>query len=214
MKTVYAIPGLATTEALFQFTHLNNARLKVLSWPEITKEDNLQSYAKKFLDQIDSSHPFYLLGVSFGGMLCAEISLLIQPEKTILISSCKCTKELAPMLKFYNAIPLYSLLNDKLLKRMTKNSRWILGFEKKFMSEFLAMVNSMKPGYIKQSIRCIVQWNQHNCHRPDIIHIHGNADKLLTYTSVKADYTIKDGNHAMIINKADEINNLLNKIIV
>ena len=105
-------------------------------------------------------------------------------------------------------------MNDKMLKRMTKNSRWILGFEKKFMPEFLSMVNSMKPGYIKNSIHCIVNWKQHNCLRPDIIHIHGDADKLLTYSSVKADYTIKGGNHAMIINKATEINHLLNQIIV
>lgn len=214
MKTVYAIPGLATTEELFQFTHLNNAKLKVLSWPEITSQDTLQSYAKRFLNQIDTSHPFCLLGVSFGGMLCAEISLLTKPEKTILISSSKCSKELAPMLKLFRQLPLYSLLSDKMLKHMTRNSRWILGFEKKFMPEFLSMVNSMKPGYIKNSIHCIVNWKQHNCYRPDIIHIHGDADKLLIYGSVKADYTIKGGNHAMIINKADEINDLLNKIIV
>jgi len=214
VKTVYAIPGLATTEELFQLTHLSNARLKVLSWPEITSQDTLQSYAKKFLDQIDTSHPFYLLGVSFGGMLCSEISLLIKPEKTILISSCKCSKELAPMLKLFRQLPLYSLMNDKMLKRMTKNSRWILGFEKKFMPEFLSMVNSMKPGYIKNSIHCIVNWKQHNCHRPDIIHIHGEADRLLTFGSVKANFTIKGGNHAMIINRSHEINHLLNQIIV
>lgn len=214
MKTVYAIPGLATTEELFQFTHLTHARLKVLTWPEIKKDDTLQSYAKKFLEQIDSSHPFYLLGVSFGGMLCAEISLLIKPEKTILISSCKCKHELAPMLKLFRSVPLYALLNDKLLKHMTLNSRWILGFEKKFMPEFLIMVNSMKPDYIKNSIRCIVNWKQHDCYRPDIIHIHGDADRLLPYGSVKANYTIKGGNHAMIINKSDEINKLLDTIIL
>lgn len=213
MKTVYAIPGLATTDALFQFVQLNNTKLKVLDWPDISKDDNLQSYAEKFIKQIDISQPFYLLGVSYGGMLCSEISLIINPEKTILISSCKCTKELAPMLKFFKMLPLYNLISDAMLKKMTRSSRWILGFEKKFMPEFLSMVNSMKPGYIKRSINCIVNWQQHNCHRSDIIHIHGDADRLLVYNSVQADFTIKGGNHAMIIDKADEINKILNSII-
>jgi len=78
---VYAIPGLGTTKKLFVNTHFINAELIALNWPVVEKNDDMKSYARKFLQQIDTSTPFCLLGVSFGGMLCAELAQLCSPKK-------------------------------------------------------------------------------------------------------------------------------------
>lgn len=213
MKTIYAIPGLATTGELFKYIKLNNALLKTLEWPPIIKGETMQSYARKFLKQIDETKSFALLGVSFGGMLCSELALITKPERTILISSCKCANELPAILKLFSKIPVYNIMSDKILKGMAINSRLILGFDKKFMPEFEEMVFSMERDYLKYSMDCIVNWDNTNCHRKDITHIHGDADRLLVYRSVKADYTIRGGTHAMIINNAREINTILNSLL-
>ncbi len=213
MKKIYAIPGLATTKELFAKLKLNNAELVVLEWPTIDKGESLQEYAKKFLKQIDTSQPFILMGVSFGGMLCSEISLLTQPEKTIIISSCKCAKELPLSLKVFSKFPIYRALSDHKLKSMAYRLRYFLGFEKTYDPVFKSMLFSMKKDYLKYSIDCILKWKNNHCQRKDLIHIHGDADKLLFYKNVKADYTIKDGTHGMIVNDADEISQLLNSLL-
>lgn len=213
MKTVYAIPGLATTKELFQFVKLNNAKLVCLDWPHIEEGETMRSYAQKFAKQIDTTKPFVLMGVSFGGMLCSEISLLVKPEKTILISSSKCFNELPPTIRVFNKIPLHHVMTEGMLREMALNSRLIIGFDKVFMPEFERMVKAMQPNYFKYSIDCIVNWTNKNCYRNDIIHIHGDADKLLLYRNVKSDYTIRGGNHSMIVNNAEEINAILNRLI-
>ena len=86
---IYAIPGLGTTEKLYKNLNIKDVEIIVLKWPIPSKNDTMQSYAHKFLPQIKTDQPFCLLGVSFGGMLCCELSEFISPEKIILISTSK-----------------------------------------------------------------------------------------------------------------------------
>ena len=63
MKTIYAIPGLATTGKLFENMHINGVDVKILQWPEPKSGMKLNDYAKLFIEQIDKTKPFSLLGV-------------------------------------------------------------------------------------------------------------------------------------------------------
>lgn len=209
---VYAIPGLGTTEKLFVNTQFINAELIALNWPISEKSDDMKSYARKFLPQIDTSSPFCLLGVSFGGMLCAELAKLCSPQKIVLISSCKLRKELPWYLRIYKYFPLHKIINDKLHRYIAYEAKWILGFGSAFVPEYLEMVNSMKTDYFKNSINMIVNWDAKDFSNK-IIHIHGTNDKLLKHKMVKADYLIKGGSHAMIIFNAKEINNIIDREI-
>ena len=47
----------------------------------------------------------------------------------------------------------------------------------------------------------------------NVIHIHGTADRLLPYRYVKADYIINNGEHVMIMDKGEEVSELLKKLI-
>ena len=209
---IYAIPGLGTTEKLFVNTHIVNADLIALSWPIPDKQDTMQSYARKFLSQIDTSVPFCLLGVSFGGMLCAELAKLCTPQKIILVSSCKLRKELPWYLRIFKYIPLHKILSDKQHRFIAYEAKWFLGFGSAFVPEYLAMVNSMKKDYFKNSINIIVNWDAKDFSNK-IIHIHGTNDRLLKHNIVKADYLIKGGTHAMIIFNAKEINKIIEQEI-
>ena len=83
----------------------------------------------------------------------------------------------------------------------------------KIIEEFHAMTDSMEKEYFKRAINCIINWDQAECSNANIIHIHGTADRLLQYKNIKADYSIKNGSHAMVVNKAEEISKILNKIL-
>ena len=207
---IYAIPGLGTTEKLYVNTKIEGVEIIVLKWPEVNKNDTMQSYAKKFISQIDTSVPFCLLGVSFGGMLCTELSKIISPQKTFLISTCKSRKELPWFIKMMKHISLHKIISEKQHRKMAYQGRWIIGFGKAYIPEFLGMVNSMTENYFKYCINIIVNWEGKEPLK-NSIHIHGDADRLLWYKYVKSDYTIKQGSHAMVVFKAEEINTIIKK---
>jgi hypothetical protein len=214
---IYAIPGLGTTEQLFSNTAIKGAQFYILDWPLPEKDDTMQSYAKKFLPQIDTSKPFCLMGVSFGGMLCTELSKIISPQKTFLISTCKSRNELPWFIRFFKYMPVYKYISESGHRKMAYRGRWIIGFGKAYIPEFLGMVSSMKKNYFRYCMHMIVNWNGMGFPK-NALHIHGTADRLLLYRYVKADHAITDGSHAMIVFRAEEINKIVEeevgKIIV
>ena len=205
---IYAIPGLGTTEKLYINTKIEGVEIIVLKWPIPDKKDTMQTYARKFLQQINTSNPFCLLGVSFGGMLCTELSKLLSPKKTFLISTSKLRKELPWFIRLMKPIPLHKLISEKQHRQMAYHGRWAIGFGKAYIPEFLGMIDSMTENYFKYCINIIVNWD--NTDLPaNSVHIHGNSDKLLWYKNVTSDYTIDGGSHAMIVFQAEEINQII-----
>lgn len=207
---IYAIPGLGTTEKLYVNTKIKGVEIIVLDWPTPEKNDTMQSYARKFLPQINTNIPFCLLGVSFGGMLCTELSNIISPQKTFLISTCKSRKELPWFIKMMKYLSLHKIISEKQHRKMAYQGRWIIGFGTAYIPEFLGMVNSMTENYFKYCINIIVSWEGKALPK-NSIHIHGDADRLLWYKYVSPDYTIHNGSHAMIVFQAEEINKIIEK---
>ena len=212
MIKVYAILGLGTTKELFANLRITNAEVIVLDWPLLEKKDSMQSYAKKFLPFIDVSKPFYLLGVSFGGMICTELNKLISPVKTFLISTCKTSHELPWFIKIVKYIPIHLLFSEYFLRKLAYYGRGVVGFGNDYIFEFLRMINQMQENYFKNSINIIVNWNNKILPK-NAFHIHGTNDKLLSHKNVVADYLIDGGSHAMIVFKAKEINAIIEKIM-
>jgi hypothetical protein len=207
---IYAIPGLGTTEKLYVNTRIDNAEVVVLKWPTPEKNDTMKTYARKFLDQMDLSKPFCLLGVSFGGMLCTELSKITSPEKVFLVSTSKLRKELPWFIRAMKYIPIHKLLSETNHRKMAYQGRWFIGFGKAYIPEFLGMVDSMMENYFRHCIQIIATWDNRQMPQK-AVHIHGNADKLLLYKCVSAHYTIQNGSHAMIMYHADEVNDIIAK---
>lgn len=207
---IYAIPGLGTNEKLYVNTHIKNHQIVILNWPIPTLNETMESYAKKFLPQIDQTKPFCLLGVSFGGMLCAELSKTTTPFKLFLVSTCKTRMELPWYLKIFKHIPIHKIVGEKYHRKLAYHGKWFIGFGNAYIPEYLGMVNSMTENYFKFCINMIVNWKGKD-YGKNIIHIHGTNDRLLRYKYVKSDYTIKGGSHAMIVFNAAEINSIIEK---
>ena len=211
METIYTIPGLGTTKDLFKNITIPNHTLKVLNWPTPEPQWILSDYAKAFIDQIDTSSPVNLLGVSFGGMLCCEIADLIKTNKLVLVSSCKNKNELPARIKFLKLFPFQNIVSDKRYRKLVSKLSWFIGFEKKDLPEFKGMVESMPSNYFKLCINMIVNWERERTSQA-IYHIHGNADNLLPHNKIKNFELIENGNHALIVYKAEEVNYILKKV--
>jgi pimeloyl-ACP methyl ester carboxylesterase len=209
LEIIYAIPGLGTTKELFQNIAVPNHEIKVLNWPPLNENYSLKEYAACFISQIDVAKPVNLMGVSFGGMLCSELAELLETKKVILISSCKDVSEFPLLLKTAKSLPVYKLFSEKVCIALVKDSWRFLGFEKSFESTFFKMIDRMPENYFLYAVNYILNWNK-TASKKSFIRIHGTADKLLTYYH-KSFHLIQGGSHAMIVNRADEINAILNK---
>ncbi len=210
MKCIYAIPGLGTTEELFQNISVLNFKIIVLKWPQPKENYSLKEYAACFLSQIDVSKPSILMGVSFGGMLCSELAEIVSTDKVILISSCKDQSEFPLSLKIIRALSLNRLFSERTLRRIIKSSRGLLGFEKAFEPCFYEMIDKMPKDYFSNSANYILNWRK-NKSTQSFVRIHGTRDRLLNYFDKTKFYLINGGSHAMVLNRANEINSILNK---
>ncbi|MES2679303.1 MAG: alpha/beta hydrolase [Bacteroidota bacterium] len=212
MEIIYAIPGLGTTKDLYSNISVANHEIKVLDWPVPEKDLSLESYALKFLDQIDQTKPVNLIGVSFGGMICSELAEKIKVNKLVLISSCKNRTEFPLLLKLVRVIPLYRAFSDSLIRAIAKTKRQFIGFEKSFEPTFVAMIDQMPQNYFSNCIAYILNWERRT-NNSTPVHIHGTADRLLIHSKIKNYHPVKGGSHAMVLSDASEINVILNKVM-
>ncbi len=212
MLNVYCIPGMGVDGRLFKNLKLNNCLIHHIKWETPFKNESLASYAMRLAKQIDTSQSFALIGVSFGGMCCMEIAKKLKPVKTFIVSSSKSRAEVPQKIKIWTNIPLYKYISDSTYKNAAFLLKKQFGVTTEEQSKrFREMLDASPKDYFKGAVHCIMKWD--NKEYPEsVVHIHGNADQILPHRLISnCDYTIKNGTHFMIINKADEINKIINK---
>jgi hypothetical protein len=206
---VYFISGLGADSRVFSYLKLpSNIEPVFIEWLIPAKNESIQNYARRMSSTIDISQPFIIIGLSFGGILASEMSQFLKPKKIILISSVAQRSELPIYYKIAGVLKLASLLPAKTASHPNFLTYWALGIhtenEKKLVKEnFVA-----NTGFSKWAIKEILNWKQ--SHPPkNVIRIHGNNDRLLPITNFSPEYIIEKGSHFMIVNKADEISEIL-----
>lgn len=75
-----------------------------------------------------------------------------------------------------------------------------------------AILESSDPEFTKWAIHAILCWRNMEV-PPNLTHIHGTGDLLLPYKYVKADYTVEQGEHVMIMEKHNEVSQILKQLI-
>ena len=81
--------------------------------------------------------------------------------------------------------------------------------EKQLLKQILINTD---PTFLKWAIDKIVYWTNLSITK-NLIQIHGSNDKILPSTFVNCNLIIKNGGHLMVLNKADELNRLLQKLL-
>lgn len=206
---VYCIPGLGMTTRLFKDLRLPNCNIIYIKWISPLKNETLPEYAGRLSTQIDSSKPFVLIGVSFGGMLAIEIAKKLQPLQTILVSSSKVSAELPSQLLIFKYIPLHLALSDVMCLKLAWLIKNKLGVTKELEPVFKELLVLPPENYYSRAIHMILHWKNETV-PSGVIHIHGNSDRILFYKkNIDYDHIIEDGTHFMILDRADEISKII-----
>ena len=107
---VYLMPGMAANPLIFEHIKLPEDEFQIhwLEWKIPVKNESLESYAKRMIEDI-SHDSIVLLGVSFGGILVQEMSKYMTLKKLFVVSSVKSHHELPKHLKLLKYITNFLL---------------------------------------------------------------------------------------------------------
>jgi pimeloyl-ACP methyl ester carboxylesterase len=212
LKKVYFISGLGADKRAFSFLDLSFCEPVFIEWIKPLKNESLQGYALRLKEQIKESGAI-IVGVSFGGMLATEIAKTDSTAKIIIISSNKIKKEFPKIFLTGKYLPVYKWLPSSILKKgAIMRSLFFSPKGENQKKIFQQILKDTDTNFTKWAVYSILHW-QNDVIPGNVTHIHGASDKLLPYRLVKADYTIKDGTHLMIMNQPEEISGLLKKLI-
>jgi esterase/lipase len=212
---VYFMPGMAANPAIFEYIKLPADQFKIhlLEWIIPTKNETIESYAKRMNEKIEHENPV-LIGVSFGGVLVQEMSKQIQYRKLIIISSVKSKYELPIKMRLAKISKVYKLLPTKFVRNFESFAKYAFGETiKKRVKLYKKYLSVADTHYLDWAIENMVSWSQDEA-IPNVIHIHGDSDPVFPIKNITNCITIKGGTHIMIINKYKWFNENLPKLIL
>jgi len=211
---IYLFPGQGSDERLFKHLVLPEGYDTLhISYPVPEKHETLAEYSIRFIEEIDRSTPYILVGVSLGGMICTELSDTLSPLKTILISSAKTTHELPGRYTFQQHFPLNRIIPKRLTKAGARLLQGIVEPDRKHDKEtFKEMLKAKDPLYLKRTVDMIINWDR-STYSNKIIHIHGDRDHTIPIKNVEYDYLMEEGSHMMMLTRAGEINEIIAYIL-
>lgn len=212
---VYLIPGQGADYRLynnlvidrkFEAVHIDFIR------PE--KGVSMYNYARLLAQQIDTTDEYSIIGVSLGGMLAVELTELLNPQTTIIISSAKNRPELPGRYRFMRYFPVNKIIPSFLYKAGAKVAQPLIEPDRKYGKEiFIQMLNDKDAKFLKRSANMIINWKRKDF--PDnIYHIHGTNDHTIPHKNVDATHCIEGGSHMMVLTRGSEISKIVNRILL
>ncbi len=199
---------MGADERAFSRLDLSFCRPVFVKWIKPLPNEGLADYALRLSSQIREEEPL-IVGLSFGGVLAIEIAKRKPVRKVVLISSAKTDREIPFYYKWLRFVPLHRMITlntlhaaNQLVYRLMRVTH---KEDKKVFSRMLRVTDA---DLLKWSIDQLARW-KNTSFPPHTCHIHGTADLMLPYRFIKADHTVKGGQHLMLISRAEEISKLL-----
>ncbi len=213
LKDIYCVSGLGADERVFQKLKLEGYQPVHIRWVEPERNESIADYAKRLTEQINSDTPI-VIGLSFGGIIAVEIAKQINTEKVILISSTKNQQEVPFYFKIFRWLPIYRLIPARIILWFGQLlAAWFFSLETLAERQlFKAILLDTDAKFMKWAIDRVVTW-KNELIPENIYHIHGESDRIFPYRFVHEDFKIKRGGHFMIMNQAEKVSNLIQKIV-
>ena len=212
---VYFLPGLAANPSIFKNIKLDPDVFEsyYLEWMIPYYNESIVDYALRFCGEVKHENAV-LIGVSFGGIIAQEMSLVCQFKKIIIISSVKNRDELplhfqlAGKTKAYKLVPTSLFAqNIDLLSKFAFNKTIV-----KRLDLYKLYLSITDKRYLDWAIEQVVLWEQ-TAYDPNLVHIHGDLDTIFPIDNIKDCIVVKGGTHVMILNKYRWLNENLPKLI-
>jgi len=212
---VYFISGMCYNCSVFDKLMLPRGFKKVyINWHIPRSEESLNEYAHTMAKSIDVSHPFVLVGYSFGAVIIQEMNSFLSPLKSVIISSFKSEAEIPTL---FRAVKIANLI-EKVPMSVYSSTEFITNAFNRFVyhmpaAELSEVMTYTDPVYIRWAIKQITDWVPANKYK-HLYHIHGTQDQIFPYELIKNAFPVEDGDHLMVLKKADIVSSILSGILL
>ncbi len=206
---LYALSGLGVDSRLFK--HLDiNYELIPIEWIEPLPDESIDSYTKRLSQPINTSEEFGILGVSFGGIIATEMSKLLEPKLTVLISSAETKHELRTIYRFLGYLNIIKYIPISWFKIPKFPSLYIFGTKNKAL--LYPILEDTDPKFAKWAINTLLIW-KNNTKLKEVLKISGSHDKLLPANKHSNIVLIPNEGHFIIADRAKKVSQLINTYI-
>lgn len=212
---VYFISGMCYNCKVFDKLTLPPGYKKVyIEWYIPRPDESLSEYAHTMAKDIDTSSPFILIGYSFGAVVMQEMTMFLQPEKCIIISSFKSKREIPILFQAVRKVNLMEYMPKRFFSSTdfitTAFNRFVYNASNSDLAEYMTVTD---PVYIRWALENITDW------MPDyktehLYHIHGTADQIFPYDRIEDVFPVDEGDHLMVVKKADIVSSILDIILL
>lgn len=213
------LPGLGADPRLFEPQRGAFPALFSPEWLVPRDHESLSSYAARMAAVIRARVPagaeMVLGGVSFGGMLAAEMSAILRPRTLVLIGSALSPREIAPGMRV--AATLGRFVPHAMGERSKKLGRVFirqLGPMGRKDREFLeTMIDAVPFSFLRWAGGAIFGWRGASpaC---AMVRIHGDKDRIIPLPAAGVDVVLKNAGHVPSVSHADEVNGVLRKLML
>ena len=201
---IYTISGLGADQRVYQKLQLDYTLIP-LDWIDPLKNETIEDYSIRLSSKIDQSQPFILIGVSFGGLVATEISKVLKPRLTILLSTVEVKSELPLLYRLFGKTRIIEIIPTFLFEIPPLVAIWLFGAEDEVLLR--GILKDSDKRFTKWAVNQLVNWNNEE-RLQSILKISGSKDKLLPPD--KSNIIIENGAHFMIVDRSEEVSKIMN----
>jgi pimeloyl-ACP methyl ester carboxylesterase len=203
----YLIPGTGGTSELFS-DYRFPFPFRALDFPRPeAMEMSIKDYAGQFIEHHGIVPGDTLVGMSLGGMLACEISKAIEIRQLVLISSGTRREHINPLLRRLGF--LGPLMPFALMQKLPTPPA------SRFRRRLIAMFRKVDPAFLNWACSVAPQWEGMESH-PNLTQIHGDWDPVFPYSyqREKIHYRLRRAAHLAILERQNEINEILGRVLL
>jgi pimeloyl-ACP methyl ester carboxylesterase len=210
---VYFLAGIAADSRIFKNIHLPDGYEPVfIDWIEPSKYESLSSYAFRLAEAIDETEPYYIIGVSLGGIIASEISTRLNPLATIIIGSIPTISQLPGYYQWIRKLKIQKIVPGSFYKIAAITKHYLNPAPLEDKKVTIEMIRESDPAFITWGINAVLNWT--NQKTPDnLYHIHGTRDEVFPFVYTSPSHVISKGGHVLVLSHAEEINKIISGIL-
>jgi pimeloyl-ACP methyl ester carboxylesterase len=212
-RTIYFLSGLGANWRVFHRLQLQGYRPVHIEWQRPRRGEPIEQYAQRLLAQVTTEQPI-LVGLSFGGLMAVEMAKLCRPAQVIVISSALREDQVPVHYKIFRWLPVQLVMPFKcLLWAVYGLLNWLFGLDDpEDRSLFRQVLVETDPCFLKWAMHRVVGW-RNRVVPENVVHIHGDRDRVFPAGHRSADIVIPGGGHLMVLNRAAELSQQLMDVL-
>ena len=191
----YLLPGMGADHRLYGALQLKYGTMHPLDWMPHERSNTLQEYAEIIVKRIITPNNI-IIGSSMGGMVAVELSRIVKPVATVLISAPTGRHEFPAVLKAFDKLGIHRRLKPSQLMQLNRIASTFMGFTSKEHEQlFYQMLRGNGEDFLHFSVKAVLGWNNTQPPEGPFIQIIGSRDRLFRKTVAHTPYMIQNSGH-------------------